>query len=133
MRLLKFYFPFLLFVSSAWNGHSSIILHCGKLIDAKSEQVRSDISIIIESNRISDVRSGFAEPKAGDQVIDLKNKTVLPGLMDMHVHFLTSPAAQGHYERFTINREEFVYRSVRNAKVTLMAGFTSARDLGGEE
>ena len=62
-------------------------LHCGKLIDTKNGKVLENMTIIIEGDKISAVEKGFKTPEdLEDSVIDLKNKTVLPGLIDMHVH-----------------------------------------------
>jgi len=62
------------------------IIYCGKLIDVKSLQILSEMSIVVEGNKIIDIQKGFINPSSNDQVIDLKNKTVMPGLIDSHVH-----------------------------------------------
>ena len=54
------------------------ILHCGKLIDTKQMQVLTEMSIIIEGNKITDVQKGYTTATANDKVIDLKNRTVMP-------------------------------------------------------
>ena len=107
------------------------ILHCGKLIDGKSDQIRSQVSIIIEGNKIVAVESGYTRARNGEQVIDLKNRTVLPGLMDMHVHIEgeNSPARQ--LQTYTLNQADVAYNAQLYAERTLMAGFTTVRDLGG--
>ena len=62
-------------------------LHCGKLIDTKDGKVLTNKTISSSGKKIFSVENGFVEPKtAEDLVIDLKNKTVMPGLTDMHVH-----------------------------------------------
>ncbi|MDE3145449.1 MAG: amidohydrolase family protein, partial [Bacteroidota bacterium] len=58
------------------------ILHCGKLIDVKQLQVLKEMSVIIEGNKIVDVEKGYVAANANDKIIDLKNKTVMPGLID---------------------------------------------------
>ena len=110
----------------------NLILHCGKLIDGKSEQVQTEVSVIVSGNRIADVRKGYVQAGDGDTVVDLRDKTVLPGLMDMHVHLSGQLSRQSYSERFFLNPEDYAYRSVRYAERTLMAGFTTVRDLGGE-
>ena len=87
------------------------ILHCGKLIDGKSDQIRSQVSIIIEGNKIVAVESGYTRARNGEQVIDLKNRTVLPGLMDMHVHIEgeNSPARQ--LQTYTLNQADVAYNA----------------------
>lgn len=108
------------------------ILHCGKFIDGKSEQVKLQMSIVVSEKKIIDIKSGYFQGGAEDTIIDLKNKTVLPGLMDMHVHLSGQLSPQSYSERFFMNRDDYAYRSVPYARKTLMAGFTTVRDLGGE-
>ncbi len=109
----------------------NIILHCGKLIDGRSQQVRSKVSVIIANGKISDIRNGYIKGEEKDTVIDLSSKTVLPGLMDMHVHLSGELSPKSYTERFFMNPEDYAYRSVPYARKTLMAGFTTVRDLGG--
>jgi len=77
-------FTFLLLVANAVAQRS--IIHCGKLIDVKNKKLIENVSVIIEGNKIVDIAIGFVEPRNTDKVIDLKKNTVMPGLMDMHVH-----------------------------------------------
>ena len=107
------------------------ILHCGKLIDVKNKKVLSNISIFISGNKITDVKEGFVQPSGSDKIIDLKNKTVMPGLMDMHVHLESETKKGAAADRFTMNPADIAFESVGYAKATLMAGFTTVRDLGG--
>ena len=107
------------------------ILHCGKLIDVVNSKTLNNYSIITEGNKITDVREGFIKPEGSDKVIDLKNKTVMPGLMDMHVHIESETKRGATADRFTMNPADIAFESVKNANVTLMAGFTTVRDLGG--
>lgn len=107
-------------------------LHCGKLIDTKDGKVLLNKTVIISGKKIVSVENGFLEPKTPeDIVIDLKNKTVMPGLTDMHVHleFQTNPSA--YVEEYTLNDADIAFNSVHYAEATLMAGFTTVRDLGG--
>ena len=75
---------FLLF--SALARPQLTILHCGKLIDGHSKNTKKVVSIIVEKNTIVDIADGYVDPGEGDLAIDLNGYTVLPGLMDMHVH-----------------------------------------------
>lgn len=106
-------------------------LHCGRLIDAVSNTVQMSKTIVIEKNKIVDVLDGFASPGPGDKLIDLKNKTVMPGLMDMHVHMEAQTKRNAVAERLTKLPQDVAFESVNYANVTLMAGFTTVRDLGG--
>lgn len=107
------------------------ILHCGKLIDVKNKRILETMSVIVEGNKISDVLKGYAEPSGSDKVIDLKSGTVIPGLMDMHVHIESETRKGAIADRFIMNPADIAFESVRYANVTLMAGFTTVRDLGG--
>ena len=107
------------------------ILHCGKLIDVTKGQVLTDYSIIVDGNTITDVQTGYTKPAGTDKVIDLKNKTVLPGLIDCHVHMEHETSPTRYQEVFTNNPADYAFQSVVFAERTLMAGFTTVRDLGG--
>jgi imidazolonepropionase-like amidohydrolase len=107
------------------------ILHCGKLIDPKNRKVLSEVSIIIEGDKITEVKNGYVLSAPSDKIIDLKNKTVMPGLMDMHVHLEGETKKGAAGDKFTTNPADVAFSSTKYARVTLMAGFTSVRDLGG--
>ena len=107
------------------------IIHCGKLIDVKSLQVLTNMSIIVEGKKVSAVVPGYQDGAKGDQVINLKNKTVMPGLIDMHVHLESETNPSAYLDRFTKNPGDIAYQALVNAKKNLMAGFTTVRDLGG--
>jgi len=109
-----------------------IYLHCGKLIDTKNAKVLSNKTIVVSGNKIMRVEDGFTEGKnQNDNVIDLKSKTVLPGLIDMHVHIEGETSPTRYLEAFTLNEADVAFNSAEIAKRTLMAGFTTVRDLGG--
>ena len=107
------------------------VIWCGTLIDGVSNQAVKDKTIIIEKNIIIEVRDGYAPGATGDKVIDLKTKTVMPGLMDMHVHLESETKKGGYADRFTMNPEDLAFQSAKYAETTLMSGFTTVRDLGG--
>lgn len=107
-------------------------IQAGKLVDTKNGKVLKNKTIIVSGDTIKSVKDGFFNPEnAEDSIIDLKNKTVLPGLTDMHVH-LESESNPGEYlNRFTDNEADVAFKSVGFAKKTLDAGFTTVRDVGG--
>jgi imidazolonepropionase-like amidohydrolase len=107
------------------------ILHCGKLIDVTKGQMLTEYSIIVDGNTITDVQAGYIKPAGTDKVIDLKNNTVLPGLIDCHVHLEHETSPTRYLEEFTNNPADYAFLSVGFAERTLMAGFTTVRDLGG--
>jgi len=107
-------------------------LHCGTLVDVKNGTVLSDKTIIVSGNKIEAIENGFITSKnEADTTIDLKNKTVLPGLIDMHVHLEGETSPDNYLKPFTLNEADVAFNSVGYAKKTLMAGFTTVRDLGG--
>ena len=107
-------------------------LHCGKLIDTKSGKVLTNKTIVVSGEKIESIVDGFVNPNnSEDTVIDLKDKTVMPGLIDMHVHIEGEFNPKRYIERFTANKADVAFGSLRLAKVTLMAGFTTVRDMGG--
>jgi imidazolonepropionase-like amidohydrolase len=89
------------------------------------------VTIIVEGDRITDLVDGYAAPVAGDTVIDLESSTVVPGLIDCHVHLSEETSPKSYTERFYLNPVDYAYRSTVYAKRTLLAGFTTVRDLGG--
>jgi imidazolonepropionase-like amidohydrolase len=126
---------FLLFFLSGIAGVSvysqTTYLHCGKLIDCTDQTVKSEITVIVEGKQIAEVRKGYAKAPDGVAVIDLKNKTVLPGLMDMHVHIEGESGPKRYEEQFRLNPADVALRATVYAERTLLAGFTTVRDLGG--
>ena len=107
-------------------------IHCGKLVDSKNGKILEDKTIVVEGTMIKGVENGFKTGTSSDDVvIDLKDKTVLPGLIDMHVHIEGQSNPKAYLERFTENDADVAFHSSVFAKTTLMAGFTTVRDLGG--
>lgn len=104
---------------------------CGTLIDGISSEAKTNMTIVIDKNKIIDVESGFSKAGATDRTIDLKTKTVTPGWIDMHVHMEHETNPNRYMETFTYNPADYAFQSVVFAERTLMAGFTTVRDLGG--
>jgi imidazolonepropionase-like amidohydrolase len=107
------------------------IIHCGTLIDGKNKQTQSQVSIVVEGNKIVSIDKGFTKPGANDKVVDLGSKTVMPGLIDMHVHIESETSKDALVKRFTLNEADIAFQSTLYAKKNLMAGFTTVRDCGG--
>lgn len=121
---------FLTILQSAMYGQK-IIIHAGRLIDVKAGEVRTNVSVIVEGNKIIAVEPGYTRAGNGDQLIDLKNQTLMPGLMDMHVHIESQSSPGSQLEKYTLNEADIAYNAQMYAERTLMAGFTTVRDLGG--
>ncbi len=118
-------------LTSIGTSAQKTILHCGKLVDVVNSKVLSNYSVIIEGNKIMDVKEGFATASGTDKVIDLKNKTVMPGWIDMHVHVETETKKGNTADRFILNPTDVAFSSLAYVRITLMSGFTTVRDLGG--
>ena len=106
------------------------LVHCGTLIDAASDAPKKEMTVVIDGERIVAVTAGYTAPAAGDKVIDLKNATVLPGLMDMHVHLDHQSSPTSYNEVYTMNPGDWALEAAFHAKKTLLAGFTTVRNLG---
>jgi imidazolonepropionase-like amidohydrolase len=107
-------------------------IHCGRLINGTAKNAQTEMTIVVEGNKILEINKGYQSGSGNDQVIDLKDKTVMPGFIDSHVHLGGETSKQRYTEGFTLNEEDFAFRSVNYSERTLMAGFTTVRDLGGE-
>jgi imidazolonepropionase-like amidohydrolase len=107
-----------------------ILIYCGQLVDTRSLQVLPEMTITVEGQMIIDVQRGFIAASANDKVIDLKNRTVMPGLIDCHVH-LEGETTSDQVKEFRQNIADIAFESAAYAKITLMAGFTTVRDVGG--
>lgn len=106
------------------------VIHAGVLIDGRDDDPMPEMTIVVSDGKIASVEEGYREPGADDDLIDLKSHTVMPGLMDTHTH-LTSESKKGRYiDRFMLNPGDYAYTSVKYAERTLMAGFTTVRELG---
>jgi len=108
------------------------IVHAGRLIDGVAKTPRERVSIVVEDGRIVEVVSGFATAGAGDEIVDLSDHTVLPGLMDMHTHLGYQLSRTSYMDEFVMNPTDVAIRSTQYARLTLMAGFTTVRDLGDD-
>ncbi|WP_396173226.1 amidohydrolase family protein [Flavobacterium sp.] len=107
-------------------------LHCGKVLDTQTGKVLSNKTILVSGTKITKILDGFVTKVNREDVeIDLKNKFVLPGLIDMHVHIEKETNSASYSAKFTENEADVAFESARIAEVTLMAGFTTVRDLGG--
>ena len=107
-------------------------IQCGKIFDSKKGVLISESTIIVENEKILDIKKGFiSSDKSTDKIIDLKSKYVLPGLIDMHVHLEGETDPKRYLKRYTENEADRAYGSVKYAERTLLAGFTTVRDLGG--
>ena len=113
------------------NLNADTIIHVGNLIDGKSDRTSKNVTIHISDSTIKKIEQGFSIPNANDKVVNLKNHTVLPGLMDTHVHLTGEYNANSRLQRFILNEADYAFNAAKYAKKTLEAGFTVVRNLGG--
>jgi len=108
-------------------------IHAGKIYDSNSGKYHSNKTIIISENIISSIEDGFINPKNDKiELIDLKTKVLLPGLIDFHVHMESESGGKEKYiNRFQDSKADVAFKSTVVAKKTLLAGFTTVRDVGG--
>lgn len=127
-KCLAFLATFLIVGSSM----ADTLVHAGRLIDGLSDEVRTNITIRIADGKFVDLTDGYVTPNSSDKVIDLKSSTVMPGLMDMHTHLTKEITPASFSESFFMNDGEIALRAAMFAEKTLMAGFTTVRDLGDD-
>ena len=119
----------LLLLIAAPAAAETIVVHAGHLITDASRPAQGPSTITIVDGRIQSVTAGLTPAPAGARLIDLSARTVLPGLIDLHVHLSGDPG--GDYRQEAVDTDEYATLvGVRNARATLRAGFTTVRDLG---
>ncbi|WP_444995065.1 amidohydrolase family protein [Aliikangiella sp. IMCC44359] len=108
----------------------NFLIHAGALLDVKNLKVKKNYSIRIKGEKVVEVKAGYDVPNDNEILVDLKNKTVMPGLMDMHVHISGEINKKSYAEKFFMNDSDAALRAIVFARKTLDAGFTTVRDLG---
>jgi imidazolonepropionase-like amidohydrolase len=106
------------------------VIRAGRLVDVDKGEVRRDQLVVIRGDHIEAVQSGSLKPPAGSRVIDLSQYTVLPGLIDCHTHLIGDASAADVLLPLERSEAQEAFSGVRNARATLLAGFTTVRDVG---
>lgn len=108
-----------------------VVVHAGQLLDRPGTAPRGPSTIIVRDGKVAEILSGHVAPPTGATLIDLKDSFVLPGLIDSHVHLESDAGGNaGLIEGVTSSPAATAFRAAGNAKKTLMAGFTTVRNLG---
>lgn len=108
-------------------------VHVGTLLAVPGREPRRDQTIVVRAGKIERVADGFLPPEPGAKLVDLRDRFVLPGLIDLHVHFAsTGQPLRARLEALNRDAEAATLAGARYARVTLEAGFTTVRDLGGD-
>jgi imidazolonepropionase-like amidohydrolase len=106
-----------------------VVLHTGRVLDVKTGKMLTDQAIVIEGGKIVSVGPAGSAPGAGATTIDLPDATVLPGLIDAHTHITFDQGATG-YPSLGISTQREALVGAKNARITLLAGFTTVRNVG---
>jgi imidazolonepropionase-like amidohydrolase len=117
--------------ATAPSAPSVTALLCGHLIDTVAGKMLGERTIVIEGGHVREVLSGSQAP-AGATAIDLKSQTCMPGLIDSHVHLTGQTSRTEYVDRYHWNVADYAIRSTVYARRTLLAGFTTVRNLGDE-
>ena len=112
-------------------GAADIALQCERLFDSRKGQMLGAHTVVVRDGKVAEVRAGRSEI-AGGRTIDLAGHTCTPGWTDLHVHLGSQSSPRSYEEGFRLDDTAFALRGVSYGRKTLMAGFTSVRDLGGE-
>lgn len=106
------------------------LIRAGHILDVKTGKLSDGQTIIVVGDSIQSIApSSSISPQSGDEVVDLSNMTVLPGLMDVHTHLTMNPDFDPFREVTSTSAKEAI-NGVVNARKTLMAGFTTVRNVG---
>ena len=108
------------------------LIHAGELLAVPGKAPVREMTIIVEDDRVTGVQQGYVESE-GATVVDLRNKFVLPGLMDMHVHLQGELGPKNDRDALKMSSQLMQMRSLHYAMNTLLAGFTTVRDVGSLE
>lgn len=119
--------------SPALAAPGETLIHAGRLVDTENGRVLERQSIVVFGDKISAVKPGYLDTAGYDRVVDLKDHTVLPGLIDAHVHISSESSPGSYSERFFMNPTDAVLRATVYMRRTLDAGFTTVRDLGASD
>ncbi|OLF81583.1 Xaa-Pro dipeptidase [Maricaulis sp. W15] len=106
------------------------VIHAGWLLAVPGEDPAMEQSILIRGERIEGIEAGYVTPD-GATIIDLSDEYVMPGFIDSHVHLQSELGPGRRFNAFTMSAPDLAFDGAVNARTTLMAGFTTVQDVGG--
>lgn len=130
LRSLTIVYGVVVGLAMAQAPQAATLIHAGRLIDGITERTFVQRTVVVEGSRIVSIEEGYRTPREGDRVIDLRDSTVMPGLMDMHVHLTSEYSRTSELDRFKKDGPDVALDGAMFAERTLQAGFTTVRDLG---
>ncbi len=121
-----------IFLMPIFSNAQKTYIHAGELFDSVNGKTLKEQTIIINNHLIESVEDGYIAPTDDDtKVVDLKQKTVYPGFIDLHVHIESESNPKTYLQRFQLNPADIAFNSSVFALKTLKSGFTTVRDVGG--
>ena len=118
------------FAESHGSDDGVTMIHAGTLLAVPGQSAQSEKTIVIRDGKISDIRDGYVRSD-GATIIDLTDMTVMPGLIDSHVHLRSDRATGKPDDVVRLEAGDVALQAAAHAKTTLMAGFTAVQDVGG--
>ena len=109
---------------------AATLIHAGRVIDALGDKALTERTLVVDGGKITAIERGYRAAGAGDKVIDLRGATLMPGWTDMHVHLTSEYRRNNEIDAFRLDAADVAINGVMYAQRTLLAGFTSVRDLG---
>lgn len=106
------------------------VVKAARMLDVVAGRMLQDVTVVVENGRITAVNPSSTPPDA--EVIDLGDRTLVPGLMDLHTHLAFELGPNSFTQPVTDNQADAAFRAAKNARITLLAGFTTVRDFGGD-
>ena len=101
-------------------------------MNVENGELESEKTIVVHENKIINIFDGYVQPRNKiDKIINLKDKVVMPGLIDMHVHIEQESSTKTRLNKYILNEADIAFNATMYAKSTLLSGFTTVRDLGG--